>query len=769
MPELDPLAHADRQQGNFRLPGSPSQGSALPTIPLGYFSDLVTRKNCQFCTLASSSVLDCLDTDEESFMQICIDGYGEFPRICGYPMTRAFCKLGNVEKEDSGVYSLRLWITEDHRFFDGVRAFDFQRLSEDQEPWQGRPVEDTISDCVLLTWVAMTTLLDKPMTLDNTVLQHFRLIDVEDKCVVKISEPRRYLALSYVWGGKNFLRNTKSLVKDFEVPGVLDTMSVPRTIADAMTVTARVGVRFLWVDSLCIVQDDDIAKSVQIPVMGQIYSSAVVTLVAASGAHADFGLPGVRSFSRKSFQHRSNNFELFLGSCVDNYSTYSPNTRLPADVWDQVLDSGYNKRAWTFQEFWLSDVSIVFLDRIALCLHEGHVWQEDIWEDDVDGSKDASVSNQPPSYRKSLRSMFDVTHKLAMVNTSRYDMALRLYSGRKLSFDEDAINAISALLSLMRPVFRGDYLYGLPSTELEFSMLWRPEGSLRQRSCAARRNQGSKTPKFPSWSWAAWDGEICMPPPKKRFSRVLWFNHRDNFWFTSEQYRGFTENLPKGWIQMEKNGDRYYSELDNPYALFLHPVAAESIQSGRNGNFLLPGNHVLMFRAWTGRLPMHPGRWCMERLKDFNFRHLSPNICSYTLRDLLGPDRVAGVVYLHTEQLPMTPVTQPYELVVISRSSHYRLCDKETKDPPSDDCDLLAGVKHYVWEEQQRNLLNNAALTDWQRAQIRSQFDEEIHWGIYDVFVVEWVGDIAYRVGVGVCYARAFHFARPQWKTIFLG
>jgi len=54
------------------------------------------------------------------------------------------------------------------------------------------------------------------------------------------------------------------------------------------------GERYLWVDALCIIQDDSMDKEWQIARMGSIYSSAVFTIVAACGVDADAGLPGVR-------------------------------------------------------------------------------------------------------------------------------------------------------------------------------------------------------------------------------------------------------------------------------------------------------------------------------------------------------------------------------------------------------------------------------------------------------------------------------------------
>ncbi|KAK4100493.1 hypothetical protein N658DRAFT_497241 [Parathielavia hyrcaniae] len=69
-----------------------------------------------------------------------------------------------------------------------------------------------------------------------------------------------------------------------------------------MKFVRRLGERYLWVDDLCIVQDDPATKQPMIQNMHVIYSNAYVTLIAASGDNSDAGLPGVWPSSRKADQ-----------------------------------------------------------------------------------------------------------------------------------------------------------------------------------------------------------------------------------------------------------------------------------------------------------------------------------------------------------------------------------------------------------------------------------------------------------------------------------
>lgn len=123
-----------------------------------------------------------------------------------------------------------------------------------------------------------------------------RVIDVQNHCIVE-APIGEYLTLSYVWGQKtksNPIRTAlKSNIKFLQKPGALSKLGLPKTISDAMYACDQLGSRYLWVDSLCIVQDDENDVKDQIACMSDIYSGAFLTIIAASGDHSNSGLPGV--------------------------------------------------------------------------------------------------------------------------------------------------------------------------------------------------------------------------------------------------------------------------------------------------------------------------------------------------------------------------------------------------------------------------------------------------------------------------------------------
>ena len=85
------------------------------------------------------------------------------------------------------------------------------------------------------------------------------------------------------------------------ISGGLQFEDLPATLKDAAFVTSQIGERFLWIDSLCIIQDDPNFKHSQIAVMDRIYQSAVATIVAAGGSNVHAGLTGIRR--REWIQH----------------------------------------------------------------------------------------------------------------------------------------------------------------------------------------------------------------------------------------------------------------------------------------------------------------------------------------------------------------------------------------------------------------------------------------------------------------------------------
>ncbi|KAF8534400.1 heterokaryon incompatibility protein-domain-containing protein, partial [Trichophaea hybrida] len=125
-----------------------------------------------------------------------------------------------------------------------------------------------------------------------------RVIDVLENRIRSVAVgadvPLRYLALSYVWGGVqnvSMYQTTRGNVGQRLEVGGLEGVEFPQTIKDAMQLVAELGERYLWVDAVCIIQDDDEDRSAQIQAMDVVYGASMLTIVAAGGGDARAGLP----------------------------------------------------------------------------------------------------------------------------------------------------------------------------------------------------------------------------------------------------------------------------------------------------------------------------------------------------------------------------------------------------------------------------------------------------------------------------------------------
>jgi hypothetical protein len=176
-----------------------------------------------------------------------------------------------------------------------------------------------------------------------------RVLDVgtiiDNKIFLLISEDRkaRYAALSYCWGGQQEIVANEG---SWEVMTQGIALSVlPKTIQDAVTVTRRLGLQYLWVDALCIKQDSEEDWASESSKMGDIYGNATITIAAAGGSTCNTGC---------FIQDSSNTARLLdkIRLCLPDRSigTISLDVQINLNPQKDPL----NQRAWALQERLLS-------------------------------------------------------------------------------------------------------------------------------------------------------------------------------------------------------------------------------------------------------------------------------------------------------------------------------------------------------------------------------------------------------------------------------
>ncbi|TKA74818.1 hypothetical protein B0A55_05936 [Friedmanniomyces simplex] len=346
-----------------------------------------------------------------------------------------------------------------------------------------------------------------------------RLIDVDQLRVTIAEKPQscRYVALSYVWGGADVLKLTSDNVRELAAAGGLkrNLALLPRTVMDAMQVTKAAGERYLWVDALCILQDNSEESGEQIANMDKVYGSALFTIVAAEGEHADVGLTGVRN-------------EAFLGMTDEGTPRHivQPTAPLKKDLTviapfergraTPANHRSWESRAWTFQERHLSRRMLIFGNNEMVWHCRGMVAREDM-PVEQSGYEHATLdwlALKPQHLGVGVDEYwrdgsFETnrhgrTHLVRSATFAEYARLVGQYSQRTMTHESDAVNAFAGLLRIFSLAFESECIYGLPSVLLDVALLWRSVDPLQKRKV----NLG-----FPSWSWAAWKGRVAYAEP----------------------------------------------------------------------------------------------------------------------------------------------------------------------------------------------------------------------------------------------------------------
>jgi len=101
-----------------------------------------------------------------------------------------------------------------------------------------------------------------------------------------------YAALSYCWGLKPTFRLTESTREDLLSGVAIETL--PRTMQDAIHFTRNINLGWLWIDSLCIIQDSEVDWNREALTMRRVYQDSFLTVAALGASSCDEGLFALR-------------------------------------------------------------------------------------------------------------------------------------------------------------------------------------------------------------------------------------------------------------------------------------------------------------------------------------------------------------------------------------------------------------------------------------------------------------------------------------------
>lgn len=331
-----------------------------------------------------------------------------------------------------------------------------------------------------------------------------RLIDVSGGDKLRLhkatdGETGRYISLSYCWGGPQDFSTKSSTLSDRLAGFSIDDL--PKTLRDAVRVTQNLGVQYLWIDSMCIIQDNEEDKAHQVSHMASIYRNSYLTICAARASKVTDG---------------------FLKSCAD------PETGL----WKGLIPMGFpipNKDAQTVEEglampsegmgtLWLMDEDKAFRNNFGdptakrgWCLQEKILpprlisygrWP--MWRCNRAVLTDGGFY---PHEDKTLSDERQLVHNIHNIPSNGADLfttnqlqkswhnLLNDYTKRGLGLDDDRLPAIGGIATEISRITGVGYAAGLWENNLLHDLMWYAD----TREWMTR----PETWRAPSWSWAS--------------------------------------------------------------------------------------------------------------------------------------------------------------------------------------------------------------------------------------------------------------------------
>ncbi|PVH80477.1 HET-domain-containing protein, partial [Cadophora sp. DSE1049] len=281
-----------------------------------------------------------------------------------------------------------------------------------------------------------------------------------------------YICLSHCWGHGNPLETTTSSLPNRMKAIVFDDLS--ETFKDCIRLTRYLGIRYLWIDSLCIVQDSKMDWEEESSKMGDYYSSSWLTIGAGASTPKREALFTDR-VPEESFQLQMNRqgkaSSVYINIKADQAQTFS------LDLGASALDS----RGWTLQEQILPARFLAFGPTQVYYRNKEHIHCECGRVMDIQHT--------------------DIPRRDIFLKPGDWFRLVECYTKRSLTFSEDKLPALSGLAHEYQRASGDRYLAGIWSRELWKGLFWR-----RDMDCL--RSSGPELYRAPSWSWAAVNGSI---------------------------------------------------------------------------------------------------------------------------------------------------------------------------------------------------------------------------------------------------------------------
>ncbi|KAI1451623.1 HET-domain-containing protein [Annulohypoxylon moriforme] len=484
----------------------------LPALPIIYES---TQKGCVFCEILRSSITKhCSHLSAQEIhirLQLVFSPEGRFMSILarvglqlGQDLNEILLMFG-VDGEPSNPCTQWLQLQsapEDHIFCE-KNVKKIRNILQDIEP-------DEIS---------------------HAPFYPTRLIHVGTKydsaCHLVITDPTllrgrqtKYAALSYCWGPPEDAEmqfKTERATLNNRIAGFKPDETSP-IMQDAIEACRGLGIPYIWIDAVCIIQDDREDWEREAAQMTDVYQNACLTICTPTSTSCHEGFLGLRVSARIPFRSKIDDevvgfYNIRPCGAINNvrvaegdYESLDNSDTGPRDL------SNWWKRGWTFQELALSKQVLLFGVKLHL-IFEDKFWSE--------GDESLTEAVEDEDAAAGMGGTFAVI-AVAGALESREDECMWMsmveqYTERRLTFESDKLPAMGGLAKIAVRGCADEYLAGIRREWLHQDLFWTPaivSDSVNQESPRVSYDEFIKSLNSPepyiapSWSWARWRGKV---------------------------------------------------------------------------------------------------------------------------------------------------------------------------------------------------------------------------------------------------------------------
>ncbi|KAF2647024.1 HET-domain-containing protein [Lophiostoma macrostomum CBS 122681] len=394
---------------------------------------------------------------------------------------------------------------------DSVRA---KRVETDSSSTFGM-IKDWLSTCVKnhtrcnRAWAPSPTRLVK--VLDRNGNNMAKLVESTDELISGELDVDTYAILSHSWGANRSVISTLIVENQQELMHSINVSNLCPTFQDAITIARGIGLAYIWIDALCIIQNSTDDWQHESAMMSAYYQGCKVMISAFSSSSASDRILQSRDLgpmTRVEIHGRYLGIRRLLEN-ADSVASHLENNTY--SIRDKILRRPLSERAWTFQEY-------ASAPRIIHFTRDQVIWQCETCLVSEDGQYSMSDNQLPETALEKARKRRDIWikdksknrgNRPTLVSTGWYDIVEK-YTARSITFAADILPALAAIAQQVHIVTNSTYCAGLwkggPNT-FYYNLLWETD---KPHSTAPHPPPRLAHNGSPSWSWSSIRGKISF-------------------------------------------------------------------------------------------------------------------------------------------------------------------------------------------------------------------------------------------------------------------